>query len=321
MRAARLACAGLAVLVLAAAGPPEGWQQALPEGGRLPVNAEPVAIEGGTLTGLAPAGAWELTSGHPEFGGLSGLLVEDGRLYAVTDQGWWFGAGLAAEGEALRLEDARLAPMRDPGGEIYRKAGGDAEGLARPGARFGARLAVSFERDHRVMLLRDTGRLGATMQARAFEQLASNKGLEALAALPEGGLLALAERRDARGFPVFQLGPEGEVTEARLPATSRHAVTGADLGPDGRLYLVLRHFSVFRGISIRVMRYRLDADGLPRADTAETLAAFEQGSGIDNMEGIALERGADGAVWLWLISDDNFNPIQRTLLMRFAVTG
>lgn len=314
---AAAALAALAALAHAAAGPPVGWQQALPEGGRLKVTAEPVSLAGGTLSGLAPAGAWVLRSGHPEFGGLSGILVEGDQLRAVTDQGWWFGARIAAAGEALRLEDARLAPMRDPGGETYGKAGGDAEGMA----RIGRRLAVSFERDHRIMLLRDSGRMGGTIQLRAFEQFPSNKGLEALAGLGDGRLIALAESRDAGGVPVFLIDPAGEVTETRLPATGRHAVTGADLGPDGRLYLVLRDFSIMSGVSIRVMRYRLDSEGLPLAETAETLAAFEQGDGIDNMEGIALTPRPGGGTWLWLLSDDNFNPLQRTLVLRFTVLG
>ena len=315
MRLRGLAWAAAAMLALAAGGPIPGLQGALPDGGRLNVDMDPVSLAGGRLSGLAPAGAWVLRSQHPDFGGLSGLLVEDDRLLAVTDQGWWFGARLVEGREGHRLEDARLAPIRDPGGATYGKAGGDAEGLA----RLGAKVAVSFERDHRIMLLRETGRLGETIQPRAFEQLPSNKGLEALAALPDGRLIALAETRDDAGVPVFVVTPDGAVTEGRLPPAGRHAVTGADVGPDGRLYLVLRDFSVLTGVSIRVMRYRLGADGMPLAESSTTLAAFEQASGIDNMEGIAVERGPDGAAWLWLLSDDNFNAVQRTLLLRFGI--
>jgi hypothetical protein len=315
MSAAGRLLAALSLAALAAA-PVAGWNAALPAGGRLDVSARPVSLGAGRLDGLALDGAWELRGGHPQFGGLSGIEIEGDRLYAVSDQGWWFGALLARESGALRLGDARLAPMRDAGGDGYAKAGGDAEGLARTGRG----LAVSFEADHRIMLLRESGRLGATIQPRAFEQFPTNRGLEALAGLPDGRLLALAEAADAASVPVFVVDPAGTVTEGRLPGAGRHAVTGADVGPDGRLYLVLRDFSLIAGLSIRVMRYRLGADGLPLAATAETLAAFEQGDGIDNMEGIALEAGPDGRVWLWLLSDDNFNPLQRTLLVRFRVT-
>lgn len=337
MRAAGLAAVALAGLVLAglvlaAAGPPEGRERALPEGGRLPVSVEPVTLTGGEFSGIEPAGAWALWSPHPRFGGLSGLLVEGEpagvRILAVSDQGWWFGGRFVAARDGHRLEDARLAPMRDPGGETYDKAGGDAEGLT----RLGARLAVAFERDHRIMWLRDTGRLGGTVRDRAFEELPTNKGIEALASLSDGRLLALAESRAEDGVRLFLIDPEApdapedeaaaqRLVEARLAIPGRHAVTGADVGPDGRLYLVLRDFSMVLGLSIRVMRYRLGEDGLPVADSAETLAAFEQGSGIDNMEGIAVEAAPEGGLRLWLLSDDNFNPLQRTLLLRFRVTG
>jgi hypothetical protein len=178
-------------------------------------------------------------------------------------------------------------------------------------------LVVSFERDNRLMFLRDTGRMGGAIQPRDFGQLRSNKALEALATLPDGQLIAFAEGADDGGVPMFLIDPSARVTEARLPRAGIHSVTGADVGPDGRLYLVLREYSTMSGVSIRVMRYRLGPDGRPLPESAETLAAFEADSGIDNMEGIAIEREPGGDLRLWLISDNNFRFIQRTLLVRF----
>jgi hypothetical protein len=314
-----LAWLGLALALGPGAGaadpPPLGWEQALAGGAPVAVTVEPVAITGGDLDGLALTGAWVLRGDHRNFGGLSGLLVAGGQLIAVSDLGWWFGATMIEGDGALRLADARLAPMRDGEGDRYTKAGGDAEGLT----RLGARLAVSFERDHRLMLLRESGRMGATIQPRAFEQFRSNKGLEALATLPDGRLIVFAEGAGDGGVPLFLIGPGGDVTEARLPRAGSHSVTGADIGPDGRLYLVLREYSMLFGVSIRIMRYRLGPDGLPLPASAETLAAFEAASGIDNMEGISLERGPGGGIRLWLISDNNFRSSQRTLLVRLEV--
>jgi hypothetical protein len=321
----RLAIASLAALSLgfqaSATGPvPPGWDLAMAAAAPVAVTVEPVEITGGELTGgeltgLSQSGAWVLRGDHPNFGGFSGLLVSQGRLHAVSDKGWWFGATLHEDNDALHLANARLAPMRDGEGDSYTKSGGDAEGLT----RLGPRLMVSFERDHRVMRLRDTGRMGGAIQPRSFEQFRSNKGLEALATLPDGRMMVLAEGADDRGTPLFLIDPAGDVTEFRLPRPGRHSVTGADIGPDGRLYLVLRDYSLLFGVSIRVMRYRLGADGLPLPDSTETLAAFEASSGIDNMEGIALDTGAGGESRLWLISDNNFSSSQRTLLVRFEV--
>jgi hypothetical protein len=276
------------------------------------IAAEPVEITVTRQDGSTLRGAWILTADNPAFGGFSGLLIEDGRLLAVTDDAHLLAAGLALTGSQLVLSQSRLAPLLDPSGRRYlTKAGSDAEGLA----WFDGRLAVAFERDHRIMLLGADGRLHDTIQPRSFEQLASNGGIEGLATLPDGRLLAVAEAGDAAGVPVFVIGPDGAVAEGRLALPGPHAVTGADVGPDGQLYVVLRDFSLLAGPSIRVMRFSLGPDGFPVADSRATLAEFESRDGIDNMEGIALDRSPEGALRLWLIADDNFSFLQRTLLL------
>jgi hypothetical protein len=37
------------------------------------------------------------------------------------------------------------------------------------------------------------------------------------------------------------------------------------------------------------------------------------------MEGIAVRRGVNGEIFLYIISDDNYSPLQRTLLLMFEV--
>jgi len=68
-------------------------------------------------------------------------------------------------------------------------------------------------------------------------------------------------------------------------------------------------------------RVRLDAAQIEAGTTvrAVELARLASPYAVDNLEGIAATRGARGETLLWLISDDNFNPLQRTLLMMFAV--
>ena len=58
---------------------------------------------------------------------------------------------------------------------------------------------------------------------------------------------------------------------------------------------------------------RLDGRVLVQADSG-----FE----IDNMEGIAVHRGAGGDTIVSLISDDNFNALlQRTVFLQFTLVG
>lgn len=303
LAAAALVATGLAVGCArgdAPAGPTEA----------LRLRATPVEIAPAELDGLSLLEAVELSADHPAFGGFSGLLVEDGRLTAVSDFGWLLTAEIA-DGIGSGEVDFRPLPGESGSGD---KAASDAESLA----RLDGGLAVGFERDHRIEILRD-GRIESELRDRRFERLPGNGGLEALATLPDDRLLAIGEQARDGAFPAFVLRPDGSIAAGALPQVERHDVTGGDIGPDGRLYLLRRDWSIIAGVSIRIERYRLDPSGFPRPGTREVLAAFENASGIDNMEGIAVWELPGGGVRLAIVSDDNFNLLQRTLLMLFEV--
>ena len=55
-------------------------------------------------------------------------------------------------------------------------------------------------------------------------------------------------------------------------------------------------------------------------DGAELISA-DMGYQIDNMEGLSVHRAPDGATLLTIVSDDNFSPLQRTLLLQFTLVG
>jgi len=40
---------------------------------------------------------------------------------------------------------------------------------------------------------------------------------------------------------------------------------------------------------------------------------------VDNFEGINIQKGIDGKNYIYLLSDDNFNPFQNTYLLMFEV--
>ena len=284
------------------------------------IEAEPIALVPDRLAGLEAAGAWVLSSSHPSFGGISGLARRGGGtgLRAVTDRGRLVAFGpLPAPGEAGTLA-GRLAALPGAADAAAAKLSHDAEALAEAGGR----LWVAFEHDHRI------GAAVAPAQPTrppSFGSLAPNAGIEGLAtvATPQGeALLAITEDAGEDGARVFLLAPGGDLrAEGTLPRVSRHLVTGADTGPDGRIYLVLRHWSPETGVSIRIRRYALaGTPPMPDPASMEELAAFGPDSGIDNMEGIALTTGPDGAMRHTIVADDNFNPLQRTVIAEFVVT-
>lgn len=292
-------------------------------GSAIEVSWRPATIRAATLNGLRPHAAGVLSSGHPQFGGFSGLLMERGRATVVSDRGWLLDLHFdeAPEGWRPGAADLRRLPIE---GNQRSKNFWDAEGLARTADG----LAISFERFHRIVRLDRNGAVSvietgdplvrAGLLDAAARSSSGNRGLEALATLPDGRLLAIGEDRVEDKAPMLILGPDG-VTVSALPLPSEHSVTGADIGPDGRLYVVFRNYTPLVGVSVRVRRYRLGAEGFPDPASMVELGAWEGGGGVDNMEGIALWTDAEGRTRLTLVADDNFSLIQRTLVMDFIV--
>ncbi|MEO1603353.1 MAG: esterase-like activity of phytase family protein [Pseudomonadota bacterium] len=292
------------------------------EGRAVEIEATPIPIAPEALAdGVTQTGAWHLTAEDAGFGGLSGMLFDGTALTAISDRGEWLTAQVSTNG-GLAITGARMAPLIGGDGRPLSRRGddfADAEGLA----HHPRGVVVTFERTHRGIIYAPDGEPLSVLRNRRFQSFVFNSGLEGLASLPEGALLGLVEEREADGFPVFLFRPDQKPVEGRLPAPSRHAITGADIGPDGLLYVIFRHWSPETGISIRLRRYALSPEGLPFADSVEDLAGWAALSGIDNMEAVAVvpseEDAGEEGVTVWILSDDNFNPPQRTVLVRLSI--
>lgn len=275
---------------------------------------------------IAFRGGLVLRSPYRHFGALSGLEVRaDGSLVAITDTGFWLTGQLTEEGDWLRgVTDFRMAPMRDADGDIANtKSSTDAEGL-----RFDPRngtYVVSFENNHRV------SRFGSDLEeARpvpvalpSLAGLGGNRGIEAVAVAPEGGplgdaLVLFSESADdgnggIRGWIVG--GPQAGAFSVRRYGT--FAITDAAFLPNGDLFILERNFSLSEGIGLRIRRLSV-ADMRPGAMVDGPVILFDDHLfQIDNMEGLALRERPDGSILITLVSDNNHNLLQRTLLLQF----
>lgn len=263
-------------------------------------------------------GAVALRPSDDAFGGLSGLALTGPRAaLAVSDAGRWARFRLRIEaGRLVGAEDAALAPMLDRAGDRPPRGARDAEALARdPGT---GRLWVAFEGYHRLQAWDDP--LAAPVAARrneAWERgFGENGGFEALALDRGGRLWAIRETAVGGAHEVWIDEPAGWRV-ARLPAAPPFRPTGAEFGPDGRLYLAERAFSFTAGFRFRLRRFAVE-DGAPTRP--ETLLELGAETFIDNVEAIAIWE-EEGRTFLLLLSDDNFLPLQRTILALFEATG
>jgi hypothetical protein len=228
----------------------------------------------------------------------------------------------------MGIADAEMAPMLAPDGRPLRSRGWfDAESLA---ADRGI-LYTGIERANLILRF-DYGNAGLAARGEPIpvppgvRTLPPNQGLEALAVAPKGmplagALIAISERGlDASGNILGFLigGPApGTFTVRRKDDLD---VTDAAITPDGDLIVLERHFSIARGVEMRIRRVALASLKPGAVIDGEVLIEAKPGQEIDNMEALAVHRNAAGELILTLLSDNNFSPLQRTILLQFALS-
>ena len=135
-----------------------------------------------------------------------------------------------------------------------------------------------------------------------------------------GTLIAISERGldTAGNINGFLLGGPSPGSFA-VKRSSSYDVSDAALLPGGDVLLLERKFSWTSGLTVRMRRLALGE--IKPGATVDGAVLFEADLGyeIDNMEGLSVHRNAEGEIILTLISDDNFLPFQRTLLLQFTL--
>ncbi|HEY6980908.1 esterase-like activity of phytase family protein [Reyranella sp.] len=273
-------------------------------------------------------GGLSLHANSAHFGGWSDLHVtpDGSRLASVSDVGDWLIASIDYDqhGNLSGISNARIGPLHGPDGKpLVGKEWSDAEGMARmPDGSW----MVSFEGHHRIWHYTTLDGVPVAVDApEDFRRQPRNGGVETLTALRDGRLIAISEEYSLRsGFNVGWIGvPAGEgryawsrFEYATIPDFHPTAIAQV---PDGSLVLLERAFDLIRGVRVRIMHF--DASTLRPGGTvhAEELAFLASPYVVDNLEGISAATGRHGEILLWMISDDNFNPLQRNLLLMFEL--
>ena len=80
-----------------------------------------------------------------------------------------------------------------------------------------------------------------------------------------------------------------------------------------------RHFSGLDGFAAALTLIDPREIVAGKAIRARMVARLAPPLTIDNMEALSIEQGKAGEVIVWIMSDDNFNPLQQTLLMKFTL--
>jgi hypothetical protein len=265
--------------------------------------------------------AWELGSGNEDFGGISALAaLPGGRFVGVSDAGTLIGFGLTSDD---RTDRPFIAPLPDSEGPDKSYKDRDSEGIVYDPAS--GQFWVSYEAKHAIRRFsRSFARMTGVRKLSGRYQWPDNKGFEALIRLTDGRFVAIGENLEDgmhegllfSGDPV-EAGTTVSGFDYRPPGGYR--VTDGTMLPDGRLLVLNRKISFPQGFAAKLAIVdvaEITRNAVVSGDVHATLAAPLL---VDNMEGIAITQDNGGTI-VWLVSDNNFNIWQRTLLMKFRLS-
>ncbi len=273
---------------------------------RMDARRVPLGVGGADLApGVTWAGGLSLHGANLH--GLSDLKLDGDQAWSVSDFGSLvrFTIRLDRAGRLVGAGGATSRRLIGPDGTVLQpKAAADAEGIA----LLPSGVAISFERDHRIWSYGPGGTGLPVPLRRPDAVFEDNEGMEGLAAAP-GGWLVMGEAGGA-----WTCDPDACTALPRAPAafTDGYKITGADVDPNGGWFVVERSYTPPLDMRARVRRMAPDGTMGP------VLIALRPPASVDNMEGIAAVRTARGTR-LYLVSDDNANPLEKTLLLAFDV--
>jgi hypothetical protein len=273
---------------------------------------DPVRRQVGRLVYL---GGWHIQSNDPRFGGVSAMHVDGGEVTALSDAG-----------SVIRFRvggaEASIAPIAAGPGRSAEKGDRDAEAMAVAGRR----LWIAFEGANQVWRYgRRSWRRLASAAPPAMKRWSINSGSEAMLRLEDGRFLVFAEGAGRSGGTSAALLFDGDPAEEGTKATALryrppegYRITDAALLPGGGMLFLNRRFAIPAGFTAKLTLMPPQALRRDSVLAGAEIAHLEAPVAADNMEALSVTR-EEGRTIVWIASDDNLNPIQRTLLLKFAL--
>jgi len=280
------------------------------------VTFAPVEDVRGLSGRLRLEGGWSLTSNDPRFGGLSALHVEGGQVTAFSDSGWLMRFPLPGKAATVRAQISLTPGM---GASADSKADRDVEAMAVLGP---LAWVILERRNLAIRYHRDGWRRDSFAKPKAMKEWRANNGAEAMLRLPDGRFLVFSEGKGGISAALMFLGdpatPGTRAVEMRYRPPEGYRITDAALTGDGRMLLLNRQVNILKGGFVaKVTEAPIPATRRGGLIEGQEIAALGWPL-ADNMEGLSVTREG-GRTILWMTSDNNYNSIQRTLLLKFIL--
>ncbi len=286
-----------------------------------PLNLDPAHPGKRRIDELIFLAGWELGSGNGDFGGISALTaLPDGRFVGVSDAGTLIGFGLTSDD---RTDRPFIAPLPESEGPDKSFRDRDSEGITYDAAS--GQFWVSYEAKHAIRRFsRSFARSNGMVRSAEMQRWPKNSGAETIVRLSDGRFVVIAETMEGESheallFSGDPVEPGTVISRFGYRPPTGYRVTDGAMLPDGRLLLLHREIGIPNGFAAKLAV--VDPVNIVKGARLKgrIIATLTTPLLVDNMEGVAVtEDGKDTIIWL--ISDNNFNIIQRTLLMKFRLS-
>ncbi|MHB0994407.1 MAG: esterase-like activity of phytase family protein [Sulfurovum sp.] len=246
------------------------------------------------------------------------------KLYFVGDEGKLFVFDASFGKKIDKLEPLGSVRLTKGNGEAFASWQRDSEGLALNRKN---ELCISFEGRAKISRFGENGRMidsyPLPLRLRDPQNYRSrNKSLEALAWHPRYGLLTVAEwplkQSESKVQTVYAL--QGKTWHFKAEAEPKSAVVAIEVMDDGNLLVMERSFTaLFEPLVVTLKKvYLNDCTAKQSLCRTEVLLKMDSHKGwmIDNFEGLARVSSHRYVI----VSDDNDNFFQQTLLVYFEIS-
>jgi hypothetical protein len=282
-------------------------------------EANPTLKTNGKLT---YEGGWVLTSPSENFGSWSGMSLRDGHFTFIND----YGTLTEFDFNGKNTSNAREYALPNGCGNRWYKKQSDAEAIT-----------VDY----------DTGKAWTTLEnlnaicrvdikQQKFEQISKPdimrawgkaSGPETLLRMADGSFMVFAELPPGKDagptVPIlhFMGDPSDQnthVKQSRFKPPIGFWPTDATVLEDGSLLVLVRDYKPLFTFEAKIVKLAPGVIKPGQLAEGEVIAQFDGDIVSDNFEAITTNRDPQGTT-VWILSDDNFLFLQRTLLLKFRL--
>lgn len=276
---------------------------------------------------LSEVKVYEMSSDFKKFGGISGLKIISPKdasypsaqfdFYFLSDDGFYLKANpeFDKQNNLKSFKIKNIVPLKSEENKILMgdKTEGDAEAIdIKNGDIF-----IAFERNHRVLRYANEKKPEHFINPENFKNLISNEGIEAMGFI-KNQLLLITENSKASPQTVkAYLYRNNILTIFYYPLYKNYNPTDLTILNDNEILVLERSYTPNFGNRARILTFQYSDIKENEIVKPKQLVKLKPPFPLDNYEAIGNIQITEQLYKLFIVSDNNFNPKQKNLLIEF----